>query len=82
MTSLAERFYEPVKTGLVRDYDDELTDRDDFDWSDLAIYGVRERGMHGGRILGSDLRLSWQRADLLCDLLETVRRDALFAEAA
>jgi hypothetical protein len=82
VTSLAERFYEPVKTGLSRAFDDDAFEDDDFDWSDLAIYGVRERGMHGGCVLASELRLSWQKADLLCDLLETVRRSAIADRSA
>lgn len=77
MTSLTERFYAPVKTGLAREAGDDQWEADDFDWSDLAIYGVRERGAHGSRILGSELRLTRERADLLCDILETVRRDAI-----
>lgn len=72
------RFYEPVKVGLALSYSDEDVD---FDWSDLAIYGVRSRE-NKSRILATDLRLCESKADRLCDILEEVRRTALSGGAA
>jgi hypothetical protein len=76
MTSLAERFYEPVRTGFALDYDESSDEDVDFDWSDLSIFAVRPRD-HSGRLLGAELRLTERKADMLCDILEEVRRDAL-----
>ena len=77
MTALTERFYEPVKTGLAREWNSDQIEEEEFEWNDLSIYGVRERGKCGGRVLATDLRLSRERADLLCDLLEEIRRELL-----
>lgn len=40
-------------------------------------FAVRGKGGHHNRILGADMRMTWDQADRLCDLLEQVRQYAL-----
>lgn len=57
-----QRFYEPVAVSGGQ-------------W--LGRYGIRGKGGHRSRILCADLRLTWDQADRLCDVLEEVREYAL-----
>lgn len=40
-------------------------------------YAVRGQGGHHHRLLCADLKLTWDQADRLCDVLERVRECAL-----
>jgi hypothetical protein len=66
------RYYEPV--AISSSADGNGHSRSDH-------YGVRARngGLHH-RVMARDLRLTWDSADRLCDILEDVRRDASAGE--
>lgn len=63
------RYYEPVAIS---------SSADGYGRSRSDHYGVR--GTNGGqhhRVMARDLRLTWDSADRLCDLLDEVRRVAI-----